>query len=198
MPAETANYISQLVKTKPTGGESISEGDDHLRVIKTAVTQSFPNVSSAVNSTPAELNAVGKTASDLVLLDATVTALVEGVANIDTNSHGNVASCYWNPTFGTPLAYSHNITGVIANPSDPNGMQTRVDFTPGTLDGDPHYAFNLTPVNGTGRPTIMTVVGVAVDHLAFLSWQLIDSDWTAIPGAQLSFSMMVNDMESGQ
>lgn len=201
MPAESANYISQLVKTKPTGGESISEGDDHLRVIKTAVIQSFPNVNSAVTSSPAELNAVGKTASDLVLLDATVTALVEGVGNIDTNSHGNVASCYYNPTGGAfgqaGLVYKHNVADVVA---ESDGMQTKVMFqTP--LDGQAtlsHFAFNITPVNGTGQATVLTITQTLPTYLAFLSWQLVGDTWTPIPAREVGFSLMVNDMDKSQ
>ena len=157
MPAETAEYITQLDKEKPTGGESISEGDDHLRAIKTAVKQSFPNISSAVTSTPAELNAVGKTATDLGLLEATVEALVEGVGNIDTNSHGNVASVFY--TQGVK-AYSHNVRDVIK--TDTNEFGTRVTFEK-PLEGDSpdHYAFSVTPVAGlNGRPIVITVSAV--------------------------------------
>jgi hypothetical protein len=109
-----------------------------------------------------------------------------------------VASCYWNPTFNPKLAYGHNVADVIVNPADPNGMQTKILFAPGTMDGDPHYAFNLTPVNGTGQATNITVVGVADDHISFLSWQLVGGTWTAIPATELGFSLMVTDMQAGQ
>lgn len=190
MPAENAQYISQLNKAKPTGGESISDGDDHLRAIKTAVHQSFPNISSQVDATPADLNAVSGLVTEVAQLQA-------DVGDIDADAHGNVASCYWNPTFDQKLAYSHNVADVVVNPADPSGMQTKVLFTR-ALDGDPHYSFNLTPVNGTARPTIITVVGLASDHISFLSWQLVGADWTAIPATELSFSLMVNDMDKSQ
>lgn len=193
MSAETAGYIHQLNEDAPTGGESISFGDDHLRVIKTAVKGTFPSVTGEVTATHTDLNKV----SGLVTEVAQLRTDVDG---IDEDAHGNVASCYWNPAGGPvgALLYSHSVTEVIANPDDPTGMQTRVNFAAGTLDGDPHYSFNLTPVNGTARPTIITVVGVAIDHLAFLSWQLVGDVWTQIPGAELSFSMMVTDMAKAQ
>ena len=190
MPVENASYINQLKPDQPQGGESISEGDDHLRVIKEAVVGSFPKVGGVVNSTHEDLNKVPDLITDVANVKAEVEAL-------DKTAHGNVASCYWNPTFGTPLAYSHNVSDVIVNPADPSGMQTKVLFRQ-ALDGDPHYSFNLTPVNGTARPTIITVVGVASDHISFLSWQLVGTDWTEIPATELSFSLMVNDMDSGQ
>ena len=108
MPAENAQYISELVKTKPTGGESISDGDDHLRAIKTAVHQSFPNISSQVSATPSDLNAVNGLITD-------VAALKGDVGDIDNNSHGNVASSYYNPSVGSGaagLVYKHNVASV--------------------------------------------------------------------------------------
>ena len=150
MPVEEADYISQLKPAQPAGGESISEGDNHLRAIKKAVLGSFPKIDSVVNSTPAELNAVGQTATDLGLLEDVVEALVEGVGNIDTNSHGNVASVYYKN--GTML-YKHNVGSVGKVPNNPNA--TRVTFSP-ELDGDSpdHFAFSVTPVTtvGVGRP----------------------------------------------
>lgn len=190
MPAENAKFIDQLKPSQPQGGESISEGDDHLRVIKEAVVGSFPKVGGTVNATHEDLNMVPELITD-------VAAVKKEVEDLDKTSHGNVASCYWNPTFGQKLAYSHNVADVVVNPADSSGMQTKVLFTQ-ALDGDPHYSFNLTPVNGTARPTIITVVGLASDHISFLSWQLVGEDWTAIPATELSFSLMVNDMDSGQ
>jgi hypothetical protein len=191
MAAESAGYIHQLNKNAPQGGESISEGDDHLRVIKTAITGTFPEVKGAVTSSHTDLNAVSGLITDVADVKAEVDAL-------DKTAHGNVASCYWNPTFNPKLAYGHNVADVIVNPADPNGMQTKILFAPGTMDGDPHYAFNLTPVNGTGQATNITVVGVADDHISFLSWQLVGGTWTAIPATELGFSLMVTDMQAGQ
>jgi len=202
MAVENAEYIHQLDKDAPTGGESISEGDDHLRVIKKAVKGTFPGVKGQVTATHTELNAVGKTATDLADLTAAVESLGGDVGDIDTNSHGNVASCYWNPTFDPKLAYAHNVSEVIKDPDDVSGMQTRVVFTeeldkiPGS--GSAHFSFNVTPVSGTGYPTLVTVVGAAPTHVSFLSWHLVNDVWTPIPGTELGFSFMVNDMDKAQ
>ena len=191
MPAENASYVNQLVPSQPQGGESISEGDDHLRAIKGAVVGSFPKVGGVVNSTHEDLNKVPDLITDVAAVKTELDAL-------DKTAHGNVASCYWNPTFGTKLAYSHNVADVVVNPADQSGMQTKVLFAPDVFDGDPHYAFNLTPVNGTGQATNITVVGVANDHISFLSWHLVGDEWTPIPATELGFSLMVTDMAAGQ
>ncbi len=191
MPAESASYIHQLNKNAPQGGESISDGDDHLRVIKTSILGTFPEVKGGVTTSHTDLNKVPDVIAD-------VAKLKTDLGDIDADAHGNVASCYWNPSFTEKLAYSHNVADVIANPADQTGMQTKIMFTNGTMDGDPHYAFNLTPVNGTGQATNITVVGVALDHISFLSWHLVGETWTPIPATELGFSLMVTDMDKAQ
>ena len=47
MALESATYISGLVTTNPTGSDSISQGDDHLRLIKTVLKNSLPNITTA-------------------------------------------------------------------------------------------------------------------------------------------------------
>jgi len=49
MALESASYISGLVSTNPSGSDAISQGDDHLRLIKTVLKASLPNAYEAVN-----------------------------------------------------------------------------------------------------------------------------------------------------
>lgn len=56
MTIESATYVASLDPTYPLAGDPIGEGDDHLRLIKTTVTNSFPNVAGAVTKTHTELN----------------------------------------------------------------------------------------------------------------------------------------------
>lgn len=58
MGLEAATYISQLVATNPVGAtDPKSQGDDHLRLIKSALLSTFPNfTAAAMNATQAQLN----------------------------------------------------------------------------------------------------------------------------------------------
>lgn len=56
MPLESGTYISDLVATNPPGTDGKSQGDDHLRLIKTTIKNTFPNINAAVTPTPTELN----------------------------------------------------------------------------------------------------------------------------------------------
>ena len=47
MGKESATYVDGLVSTNPLGSDSISVGDDHIRMIKSVLKNSFPNVTTA-------------------------------------------------------------------------------------------------------------------------------------------------------
>jgi hypothetical protein len=50
MGLETGNYITDFTITNPTASDNVSQGDDHLRLVKKLVKQSFPSVDQAVNA----------------------------------------------------------------------------------------------------------------------------------------------------
>ena len=47
MALETGTYINNLVKTNPAVGDPIRQGDDHIRLIKSVLRDTFPNASKA-------------------------------------------------------------------------------------------------------------------------------------------------------
>lgn len=56
MTVENATYIHQLDRTLPTNVDLISEGDDHIRLTKKTVQNTFPNVTGAVSATHIEIS----------------------------------------------------------------------------------------------------------------------------------------------
>ena len=58
MSVETAPYINSLNTALPASNDPKSEGDDHLRVIKSAVKATFPNLTGAVTVTQTDLNTI--------------------------------------------------------------------------------------------------------------------------------------------
>ena len=79
MGLETATYISQLVDTNPTTSDPVSQGDDHLRLIKSVLQDQFTTLGAA---------AVTTTAAELNLLDGKTTLDVEGTAVLSTGETG--------------------------------------------------------------------------------------------------------------
>ena len=73
MGLETGTYIDSLNSSNPTAGDSVGQGDDHIRLIKSTVKATFPNLTNAVTSTHTELNildgATVNTATELNYVD---------------------------------------------------------------------------------------------------------------------------------
>ena len=87
MTVETALYPTQLNTTLPTSSDFVSEGDDHLRLLKTVVKTTFPNVAGAVSASQVELNYVTGVTSDI---------------QAQLNSKGAIAGQTWTGTHSFP------------------------------------------------------------------------------------------------
>lgn len=72
MALETATTIDQLVVTNPAATDGLAQADDHLRLIKAALQNTFPNVAGVVQANHSELSVLdaGLAASSVVLVDA--------------------------------------------------------------------------------------------------------------------------------
>ena len=82
MALETASYISQLTATNPTTSDSVAQGDDHLRMLKTVLKTQFSGLTgtTAISSSEAELNildGVTSTAAELNILDGVTSTAAE-------------------------------------------------------------------------------------------------------------------------
>lgn len=58
MALESASFLNQLVTANPADTDTINQGAAHVRLIKSALLATFPNLNAAVTVTPAELNAL--------------------------------------------------------------------------------------------------------------------------------------------
>ena len=56
MALESASYIAQLNASNPTSTDTVSQADDHLRLIKNVLKNTFPNLDQPVLATPNQLN----------------------------------------------------------------------------------------------------------------------------------------------
>lgn len=56
MGLEAGNFIADLVEANPLGTDPKSQGDDHLRLIKKCIRQTFPGFTAAITPTFAQLN----------------------------------------------------------------------------------------------------------------------------------------------
>lgn len=89
MTVETASYISQLDPTYPAAGDPKSEGDNHLRLVKTVLKTQFPNFgTNAITATAAEVNyLVGVTSGVQAQLNTLTSAKAAKAGDTYTGAH---------------------------------------------------------------------------------------------------------------
>ena len=85
MGLETATYISDLVPSNPPWTDKRRQGDDHLRLIKKALKNTFPQISNAVEISEEELNYLSGTTNNVQdQLDGKLaTNALDGYAELD-------------------------------------------------------------------------------------------------------------------
>ena len=85
-PTSGTFYIDDLNATYPAGSEAKSQGDDHLRLIKKAIKNTFPNVDAPITVTEDELNVLDGipatlTATELGYVDGVTSAIQTQIDN---------------------------------------------------------------------------------------------------------------------
>lgn len=56
MGLETSVYINGLVPTNPTGTDGRAQGDDHIRLLKKTIRNTFPNINGPVTANQEQIN----------------------------------------------------------------------------------------------------------------------------------------------
>jgi hypothetical protein len=56
MGLETSTYVDGLNTSNPAATDGLAQADDHIRLIKTVLKNTFPNLDGAVTASPADLN----------------------------------------------------------------------------------------------------------------------------------------------
>ena len=72
MGLETSTYVDGLNTSNPAATDGLAQADDHIRLIKTVLKNTFPNLNGAVTASPADLNntsAIPTTLTDLGISD---------------------------------------------------------------------------------------------------------------------------------
>ena len=103
MALETTTYIDGLVATNPVSTDPLAQADDHMRLIKSTITATFPSITGAVTATHTEINhldgylgdvvdfnylvdlhATGVTAAEYDYLDGVTSNIQTQINNIST------------------------------------------------------------------------------------------------------------------
>lgn len=145
MALETATYINGLVATNPVATDQIAVADDHLRLIKSTIKASFPNIAGAMTADHSELSVLdGITAntSELNILDGVtattaeinhlsgVTSAIQTQLNTLTTSVGAVNTDLVNDT-----------TPQLGGQLDTNGQSIKFGSWTISIDGSNNLSF---------------------------------------------------------
>ena len=85
MALETGTFINSLNAANPAATDGLAQADDHMRLIKSTIKSTFPNIDGAMNATEDELNVldgITATTAELNLLDG-VTATTAEINYLD-------------------------------------------------------------------------------------------------------------------
>ena len=138
MALESATFIDGLVATNPTSSDNVSDGDNHIRLLKTTIKASFPSITGAMNKSHTQLNTAvddveaatnANTASTIVKRNAsgnfaagTITAALTG--NVTGNLTGNVTG---DVTGNADTATAWETSRTVTLTGDVSGSATGVD-----------------------------------------------------------------------
>ena len=95
MALESTTYIDGLVTTNPTGTDPRSQGDDHIRLIKSAIKSTFSAVAGEVTATHTELNildGVTATTAELNYLDIPTLGTTESSKAVTADAVGTTTN----------------------------------------------------------------------------------------------------------
>lgn len=70
MPLESASYIKDLDPANPAATDALAQADDHMRLIKSVVRNSFPNIGGAVTPSHTDLNGIPDLKTRLTALES--------------------------------------------------------------------------------------------------------------------------------
>jgi hypothetical protein len=167
MALEVATYINNLNPANPVGSDPLAQADDHLRLLKTTIKNTFPNIDGPVTLTDDQINALetrvdaleaggipGGAAGGGIEIVATLPATGELGQTVFNEADGIIYT--WDGTAWVPVTLSTNYT-----PDVPPAVGV-VDGLPTTAtDGD--VVFNSVDgklyerVNGVWVEVVITV-----------------------------------------
>ena len=202
MALENGTYVNSLVASNPASTDGIAQADDHIRLIKSTIKNTFPNVTGAVTATQAQLNATlpAGDVSYLAALNATgVTSTQYGhlsgvTSNIQTQlntaTSGNVpasdvtylASLSATSTSSTQYGYLSGVSSSIQTQlNSATGATTALDGRVTTLEGAGSGGGDITGVTaGAGLTGGGSTGAVTVSHSDTSSQATVSNSGTTV------------------
>ena len=120
MTVESATYTSGLNASNPASGDPFIEGDDHIRLLKSTIKATFPNVTGAVTATHTEINAAA--AGSFTTLSASGNLNLTGTGNRITGDFSNATVA------NRVMFQASTVNGETSVHALPNGTSQQAGF----------------------------------------------------------------------
>jgi hypothetical protein len=86
MALETGNYINSLNTSNPAATDPLAQADDHLRLLKSTIKGTFPNIAGAVTGTHTEINAKVAEPVSAITSDGSTPSLTAGITGAEVKT----------------------------------------------------------------------------------------------------------------
>ena len=193
MTVETATYISDLNAALPGATDLESEGDDHLRLIKSTVKATFANVTATVTPTHTQLNqlATNTFAGDVTALGvALVKVKTAATARNTTTTLADDPHLVVTLPTGT-FAVEAWLPWSIAIGGGGNGFKVAIAFT-GTKSSDQAVFMCNEAAFSTGQAAFGTGLAIAAAATGAGDWVMIKGACVVTAGGNLSIQWAQN------
>lgn len=159
MALETASYINNLVATNPLGSDPLADADGHIRLIKSTLQATFPNISGPVTATQAALNSPFPTGG-IIIWSGAIAAVPSGWLLCDGGS--GTPDLRDRFVVGAGLGYvvgatGGNVTTTLTTANLPSHSHT---FSGTTVGAGGHSHSGVTDTHGGHAHTYQRRVGL--------------------------------------
>ena len=199
MPLETALYIDTLQPDWPLGTDPESQGDDHLRMLKQVLQNTFPNLTEAVTGSAAALNGItdhfhynadntvnGGTPESLSATNAAqdnyIPVLVGGFTNAVAVAQANAMAISFGWVMNNIYPVGSTILNSGTNPATILGFGTWTQYA-GALYGVGHVTDRNDGATAWDIPSGTIVGSLLVDNANIRATDLAGSGTAASAGA---------------
>jgi hypothetical protein len=189
MALETATYIDALVSANPTSGDSTAQGDDHIRLIKSVLKSTFPNIGGPVTLSHTDINAVNSAPAETI--KGNVSTEAGTTQNVTKEQLKNFLGLTASATAsdGTYAAGDHHHDDVYAPKTH---THTAAQTTSGTFHPDRIPAATTAARGSVRKATAADMSNGATDRfpdaaavknlLNLGDMQMQDNGWVTLPG----------------
>jgi len=144
MPLETASYIHELDASNPAAPDLMADTDNHLRLIKEVLKNTFPNITGAVTANQHQLNS-GVPIGGIIMWSGTLAAipagwvLCAGQSNISrTDGNGSINAPDLRSRFVIGAGYESNSSATAHPKMHQTGGSKDLDGTTNSAGGHTH------------------------------------------------------------